>query len=62
MIKARVLYPILHLGKTYDVGDEIYVDSPTAHQLVAARVIAVATAPAPDAQAVVKGTPQVRKP
>lgn len=55
MVKAKVLAPITHLGRPYSLGDMIEVDHPTAHQLVAAGVIAVATAPAPDAQAAAKG-------
>jgi hypothetical protein len=57
MIKAKVLSPIDHLGRTYAVGDEIDVDPATAYQLVAANVIAVPTAPAPDAQAAAKAAP-----
>jgi hypothetical protein len=56
MVRARVLAPILHLGRTYEKGAEIEVDHATAHQLVAAGVIAIATAPAPAAVAAVKAT------
>jgi hypothetical protein len=54
MVKAKVLAPILHLGRTYDKGAEIEVDHATASQLVAAGVIAIATSPAPAAVAAVK--------
>lgn len=56
MVKAKVLAPITHLGRWYEKGDMIEVDPPTAHQLVAAGVIAVAIAPAPAAAAAVKAT------
>lgn len=54
MVKAKVLAPILHLGRPYEKGDEIEVDYATAPQLVAAGVIAIATAPAPPAAAAVR--------
>lgn len=54
MVKARVLAFINHLGRAYERGDEIEVDPATAYQLVAAGVIAIATAPAPAASAAVK--------
>lgn len=41
MVKAKVLAPINHLGRNYAKGDSIEVDHGTAHQLVAAGVIAV---------------------
>lgn len=41
MVKAKVTAPITHLGRAYAVGDAIEVDPPTAHQLVAAGVIAI---------------------
>lgn len=56
MVKAKVLQPITHLGILYTVGDAIEVDHPTANQLVAAGVIAVAVSPAPDATAAVRAT------
>lgn len=46
MVKARVIAPITHLGRAYAKGDPIEVDPGTAHQLVAAGVIALDPPPA----------------
>ncbi len=48
MVTAKVLAPITHLGRHYAVGQAIEVDPSTAHQLVAAGVIAIEL-PAPAA-------------
>lgn len=56
MVKAKVLSALTHLGRYYEKGDAIEVDPGTAHQLVAAGVIAIGTAPAPAAVASVKAS------